>query len=105
MIRAGKLDRLVTIETVSEDVQPSGAVQKVWTAHATVRAERLEHSEEDALTAFGEDTADRVVLKLRYLASVTTGHRAIFEGQRYEIERIAEIGRRRGLILTLKAMP
>lgn len=99
MIRAGKLDRQITIERETETVAASGAVSKTWAPIATVRAELVQLSAEEYLTGFGEGDASGAVFRFRYLSGITTADRVAFAGTAYDIDEIAELGRKRGLEL------
>jgi SPP1 family predicted phage head-tail adaptor len=101
-MRSGKLDRRITIERQTETVTASGAVTKSWGALATVRAELIQQSTEEFLTGFGEAENGTVVFRIRYLASITTADRVIFDSAAYGLKEVTEIGRRR--VLELRAV-
>lgn len=99
MIKAGKLDRQITIERQAETVAASGSVSKTWAALATVRAELVQLAAEEYLAGFGEADTGGAVFRIRYLAGITTADRVTFDATTYDIEEIAELGRKRGLEL------
>ena len=99
MIKAGNLDRQITIERQTETVAASGSVSKSWTALATVRAELVQLAAEEYLAGFGEADTGGAVFRIRYLAGITTADRVTFDGATYDIDEIAELGRKRGLEL------
>lgn len=99
MIKAGKLDRQITITRETETVAASGAVSKAWATVATVRAELVQRGADEYLAGFGEAETGGAVFRIRYLAGLTTGDRVTFDGETYDIDEIAELGRRRGLEL------
>ncbi|WP_377193611.1 phage head closure protein [Ruegeria meonggei] len=99
MIRAGKLDRQITIERETETVAASGAVSKTWAPVATIRAELVQLSAEEYLTGFGEGDASGAVFRIRYLNEITTADRVTFDSTVYDIDEIVEQGRKRGLEL------
>lgn len=99
MIRAGKLDRQITITREVETVAASGAVSKSWATVATVRAELVQRSADEYLTGFGEADAGSAVFRIRYLAGITIADRVTCGGVAYGIDEIAEQGRRRALEL------
>lgn len=99
MIRAGKLDRQIIIEREAETVAASGAVSKVWATLATVRAELVQRGAEEYLAGFGEAENSSAVFRIRYLAGITTADRVNCDGVTYDINEIAEMGRKRGLEL------
>ena len=98
-MRAGSLNRLITIERHTETVTASGAVSLTWTPIATVRAELVRQSATEFLSGFGEGESVTVIFRVRYLRGVTTADRIVFEGTAYDLQEVAEIGRRRGLEL------
>lgn len=99
MIKAGKLDRQITITREAETVATSGAVSKAWAPVATIRAELVQRSADEYLAGFGEADAGGVVFRIRYLAGITTADRVSFDGVTYDIDEVAELGRRRSLEL------
>lgn len=103
-MRAGKLDRTITIERKTEAVADSGAVVNVWTTIATVRAEIVTASADEFLTGFGEAESGTIVFRIRYLADITTADRVSYAGKIHDLKDITEIGRRRGLELRAVAV-
>lgn len=99
MLRAGRLDRQIIIERKVETIAASGAVSKTWATVATIRAELVQRSTDEYLTGFGEAETGSVVFRIRYLAGITTADRVTFDGVAYDIDEIAELGRKRGLEL------
>lgn len=98
-MRAGKLDRTITIERQTETVAASGSVSNGWTAIATVRAEIVQQSANEFLSGFGETENSTIIFRVRYLPGITTADRVTYNGKPYDLEEIKEIGRRRGLEL------
>lgn len=96
MIRAGKLDRTITIEAETETVSPAGTVTSGWAAVATVRAEVLQAGTAEALAAFGEEATATIGFRTRYFPGLTTAQRVTYDGSAFNIRDVKEIGRRRG---------
>jgi SPP1 family predicted phage head-tail adaptor len=105
MMRAGKLDRLITIERQTETVAASGAVAKTWAVVATVRAELVQQNAEEYLAGFGETEGGGAVFRIRYLAGITTADRLVYDGAAFDIDEVVEIGRRRALELRVAKLP
>lgn len=103
MIRAGKLDRMITIERLTETVTPSGSVLKAWAAIASLRAELIQQSAEEFLAGPGEVENTTVIFRTRWMDGITTADRLIYNGKPHDLKEIAEMGRRRGLELRGKA--
>ncbi|RWD50569.1 MAG: head-tail adaptor protein [Mesorhizobium sp.] len=100
-MRAGKLDRTITIQRAVETVAPSGAVFSAWVDLADVRAELLQATADEVATGFGEAETVLRTFRIRWLANVeiTTADRVFSAGAAYGIKDVVEIGRRRGLEL------
>ena len=98
-MRAGKLNRLITIERAVETVAPSCAVSSTWTPITTVRAEIVNQSTAEFLAGYGEAERATIVFRIRFLAGITTADRITFDSSHYNVRDIVEIGRRRGLEL------
>lgn len=98
-MRAGKLDRTITIERKSETVSDSGAVVAAWTNVATVKAEIVKQSATEFLTGFGEAENGTLIFRVRFLGDISTADRIVYDGTAHDLKEIVEIGRRRGLEL------
>ena len=105
MIRAGKLDRTITIERQTTTLDANRAPVSTWTPIATVRAELVETATEEIIMAHGADAPTATVFRLRYIEGVTVADRVIFEGVVHDLKGATEIGRRRGLELRTVARP
>lgn len=99
MIRSGKLDRQITLERLTETVAPSGSVSKAWAEIATVRAEIVQQTADEYLAGYGAAESGNIVFRIRYLPGITTADRVMYDGAAYDLDQIAELGRRRGLEL------
>ncbi len=102
VINSGKLDRQIIIQRQTETVLPSGAVTKTWADVATVRAEIVQQSTDEYLSGYGAAEQGNIVFRIRYLAGITTADRVIYNGAAHDLNRIVELGRRRGLELRVK---
>lgn len=96
-MRAGKLDRVITIQAFSSTVDEYGTPTETWADFAAVRAQRVEASTEEFLRGYGEATDTAVIFRTHFVAGVTTKHRVTCEGQQFNIRETKEIGRREGL--------
>lgn len=103
-MRAGKLDRLITIERKTATVADSGAIVTAWTIVATVRAEIVEAATEEFLTGYGVADQTLAVFRIRYRPDITTADRIVHDGVAYDLKRVVEIGRRRALELRAVAV-
>lgn len=100
-MRAGNLDRLITVQERTVDTSdPYGGVSYTWSDLATLRAELLEGRAEEFLRGDMGETAEGLrIFRVRYHPDVTTDHRVVYGGEPHDIEQLTEIGRRRGLEL------
>lgn len=96
-MRAGKLDRTISIQSYGETVDEDGTVVSGWTDYATVRAQLIQGATDEFIEGYGEDHRTVLVFRVRWLAGVTTDHCVLYEGTRLNIRETKEIGRRKGL--------
>ncbi|WP_412033152.1 phage head closure protein [Nitratireductor aquimarinus] len=98
-MQAGKLDRKICIERLTETVSATGAISNTWTTFTIARAQIVTQSATEFLAGFGEAESGTIVFRIRYLAGITTADRITYAGQLYDLKEVTEIGRRRGLEL------
>lgn len=99
-MRAGQLDRVVTLQRLAVSVSAAGTVTYAWADFASVRAELVSVGHAETATAFGEQDTAALALVIRFRADITSADRLIYAGEAFNIVVINEIGRRRGLELT-----
>lgn len=100
-MRAGKLDRLVTLQTFTSGRDADyGSETKTWTTLAQVWA-RVEGVSGREFFSARQTGAERTLrLTIRYRSDVTEKLRVLLDGGRtLEVHTLREIGRRRGLEL------
>ncbi len=103
MIRAGRLDREITIQRALEVVDYFGVPRHAWTAVATLRAERVEAAAVEENRAHGASSERTITFRTRYHLGISLADRVLFEGEAYDIKEVRELGRRRGLELKVLA--
>lgn len=96
-MRAGNLDREITIEAVTETRTATGAISQSWATFATVWAERKDVRASEQFKANREMAERATVWRIRYLPGLTEKHRINDGTQTWDIDAIAELGRRDGL--------
>lgn len=102
-MRAGKLDREITIQALGEGPPDEyGSPTETWTDAATLRAQLVEASTEEFQRAYGASGETAIIFRTRYLDGVTLAHRVSYDGQVHNLVELKEIGRRRGLELRTK---
>lgn len=105
-MRAGKLDRKVTLERFTETRDAYNEVVKTWATLATVSASFEPLSDGERFRA-GEVAANASArFQIRYSNTVKTldpVDRLTFEGTTYEIVNVKQLGRREGIEITAAA--
>lgn len=103
-MRAGKLDRTITLQRLTRTVGAAGTVANTWADFATVRAELVSDAVTETGTGFGEADNSALVFRIRYRADLTTADRVTYEGRALDLAGILELGRRRALELHCEAV-
>lgn len=98
-MRAGKLDREITIERYTYEDDGAGNQIETWTELATLRAQLIEASTEEFQRAYGASSETATIFRTRFLDGVTLADRVLYSGDPHNIVQLKEIGRRRGLEL------
>src|SRR5262245_10310740 len=100
-MRAGTLNRRVTLQRATETVMPSGSVTTAWTELKTVWAELVDATANEATAGFAEAETIKRTFRIRWLPDVeiTTADRLTYAGGAYNIRDVHEIGWRVGLEL------
>jgi len=99
-MRAGNLDRVITIESCITEIDYRGTVTNTWATFATMRAQKLENATDNREGTRGDTTDTTITFRMRWLDGVTLDRRVTYDGQPFKITRIKEIGRRVGLDIT-----
>ncbi len=81
----------------SETISSTGSVAMQWHELAKVRAEVVSASGEETSEAFGDADGGPIVCRIRWRDDVRLKDRVLVHCAVYEIEELAEIGRKRGL--------
>lgn len=103
-MRAGSLDRRITIQRFTETRDGFNSPVQTWADHAANLPAAVEHirdGERWAAQEVGASVAMR--FRIRYssqVADVNPKDRVIYAGKTYDIAAVKEIGRREGLEIT-----
>ncbi|HEX9768436.1 MAG TPA: phage head closure protein [Kiloniellales bacterium] len=95
LLNAGDMDREVTIEQRSLSTGTPDPVE-TWTTWATVWARRLDRTGMEVFRAGREEREGATVFRLRWIAGLSAEMRLVEDGVVYDIQSIAELGRREG---------
>lgn len=103
-MRAGRLDRQITIQRSAYVVNEYGNPEFTWTDIATVRAQLVQAGTEEFLRAYGAIDETVIIFRIRWRVGLTTADRVVHDGQNHDIKEIKEIGRHRGLEIRTVAL-
>lgn len=98
-MRAGKLDRTITIQGFTTVIDDLGTPVETWTDKATLRAQLIQSSTEEFIRSYGASDETVIIFRTRWIAGVTNADRIQYEGDVFNIKETKEIGRRKGLEL------
>lgn len=98
-MRAGDLDRKITIESRTESRSATGAATYTWAALATVWAKVKPVRGQEYFAAQQVNAQIDAVFTIYYRADITRTMRINYGGEYYDIQDIAELGRGEGLEL------
>lgn len=105
-IRAGELDRRITLETATEIVNDAYERETVWTtALSQVPAKKVYLSGGEQYEDFEKNTEIKQKYLIRFRDDVTKRMRIKDGSDYFEIESIEEVGRRVGLYLYAVGWP
>lgn len=102
-MRAGRLDRQITIQRSENSVNEYGTPVFTWTDTATLRVQLVESRAEEFLAGGAANDKTLAIFRVRYLAGVTNADRIAYDGKLFNIREVKEIGRRKGLELRAEA--
>lgn len=98
-MRAGQLDRIITIQRASTSVNAYGTPAATWTDVITLRAQKVQASTEEFIRGAGASDETVIVFRTRFVEGVTNADRVVFDGIVHELKEIKELGRGDGLEL------
>lgn len=96
-MRAGKLDRRITIRRATYTVNGYGEEVPEWCNIDSVWARQLPSRGSERFAAQEIAATKMVTFNIRYRSDLTERDRIVFDGKEYNITSIREIGRRVGL--------
>jgi SPP1 family predicted phage head-tail adaptor len=98
-MRSGKLDRRITLQTLTISRDGYGATIETWTDLDTVWAEVVPLKGTEYFAAAQIVVEEQLKFRIRYRSDLTEKVRITYNGQTYDVQNITEIGRRQGLEL------
>ena len=102
-MRAGKLDRLIVIESKSLVIDSYGQRTNTWATFLSVWSRPIQKDGMEETNDNNRGTKRKVDFRVRWNSTITNEMRVLWEGDYYKIEDIKELGREDGLqIITSK---
>jgi SPP1 family predicted phage head-tail adaptor len=98
-MRAGLMDRKITIQRFTSTVDDFGTPVETWTDLVTLRAQQVQTSTDEYIRNYGASDETVIVFRTWWRADVTNADRIVYAGDNYNIKETKEIGRRNGLEL------
>lgn len=99
MIKAGSMDRRITIQTKGVTYDTSGSEIITYTDIATVWANVDDKREKEGTEGKQLTASETTTFTVRYRTDVTPIDQIVYESKTYDITGISEIGRREGLAI------
>ena len=96
-MRAGKLDKVISIEYPTASVSESGKVTDTWALVAVMRARIVKTDASEAMYNYGEGSERVITFRIRYIDGLSLDYRINYNTLTYDIVDLQEIGRRREL--------
>lgn len=98
-MRAGRMDRRITIERMTTSADSMGFPSPTWSTHKTIWAEVVWMGGKEMLQTSREVTKETALFRVWYV-DVTTHDRINYDSKTWDILTIKEIGRKEGLEIT-----
>lgn len=99
-MRAGKLDRRISIQSKTFSQSDSGEEVVSWGTIATIWAEKIENRGAERFAAKQLTGSSVVTFRFRWSDTtlpITVEHQIVFAGRVYDITDVREIGRHEGI--------
>ncbi len=101
-MRAGRLDRRVTLQRRVITRDAAGGAIETWTSAFSCWAERRDVRGSERLEAGAEVATHEATFRIRWRAGIDATWRLVEGTVAWDVEGIAELGRRDGLELTCR---
>lgn len=98
-MRAGLMDRSITIQRAATTIDDFGTPTDTWGDVVTVRAQQVQTSTDEYIRGYGASDETVIVFRTWWRNGITNADRIIYAGDAYNIKETKEIGRRNGLEL------
>ncbi|MET3355402.1 UNVERIFIED_ORG: head-tail adaptor [Xanthobacter viscosus] len=96
-VRAGSLLEKLTVERAATAVGDFGNTVTLWTPIFDVRAELIEHTQEEEPADTGSRITIRASFSIRHTSALTMTDRVIWGGEAFDIVGLKALGRKQAL--------
>jgi SPP1 family predicted phage head-tail adaptor len=96
-MRAGQLDRRITIQDYAESRNAYGDVTDTWSTHLECWANFIQKKGEVTDADKNQNHSATLIFYTRYFSTITEDMRILFDSKYYKIEEIKELQRQEGL--------
>ena len=103
-MRAGRMDKRIIIQQVTETQDGYGDPADSWAAFKTVWAEVIFKPGREYFNGATDIATAPAIFRIRYLSGVTRKMRISYDSETYDILSITEIGRKEGLEIVASAL-
>ena len=104
-MRAGKLDRLITIQRAKDVDDGMGNQTPTWAKLADLRAQIVQASTEEYIRSYGASDDTVIIFRTRYFPGVKNEDQIIYAGAEFDIKETKELGRKQGLEIRCVSRP
>ena len=98
-MRAGDIDRRITIERLTVTYSESGEPIQAWEAVATVWAKVEQQGGREFFATAQEVSERKVVFRIRWIEGLTVLDRVMLDGAVHDIHEVRRLGRKEGVEL------
>lgn len=98
-MRAGDLDRRITIERATIEYSGSGEPIETWNALATVWAKVDQQGGREFFATAQEVSERKVVFRIRWIEGLNVLDRVMLDGAEHDIHEVRRLGRKEGVEL------
>lgn len=96
-MRAGSMDRTITIQRFTSVIDEGGGSIQTWTDLYTVRAQLIQASTDEFIRNYGASDETLMIFRVRWIDDITNADRVVYDGLKCNIKELKPIGRRKGL--------
>ena len=98
-MKSGRLTEVIQIERSTNTINDAGTPTLTWARICTLRAEKVEQTTTEYIRNFGASDEEAVIFRARFFDGISNADRVVWNGDAFNIQSVAPIGRREGVEL------